>query len=316
MRILVTGGFGYIGGRISNHLIQAGHQVFIGTRTIDGNQNWFPKNRIVKIDWKSEGSLNAACSTMHVVIHAAGMNSKECEDNPKNALEVNGESTGRLVAAAVRNGVDKFIYLSTAHVYASPLEGYLDESSIPANNHPYATSHHFGENEVLNKSLNEEMRGIVLRISNAFGVPMDNQADCWGLLVNDLCRQAVRSKKIVLRTDGFQQRDFISIGELCKIIEYFSITKVSPELGRIFNIGTGYSNSVQAMAKLIQERCYKTLGFYPELVIGNINTRGNYGELIYKVDLLKSLKIVATKSTYCDDIDQLLLFCKNAFDEA
>ena len=77
------------------------------------------------------------------------MNSQDCANDPVAALEFNGVATTRLVSAALSSGVKKFIYLSTAHIYSSPLVGKISEETYPKNFHPYATSHLAGEMAVL-----------------------------------------------------------------------------------------------------------------------------------------------------------------------
>ena len=88
-----------------------------------------------------------------VVIHTAGMNAQECASDPEQALAFNGTVTADLVSSAVKQGVQKFIYLSTAHVYKEPLVGTISESSQTTNTHPYATSHLAGEIPVLEQIL-------------------------------------------------------------------------------------------------------------------------------------------------------------------
>ena len=191
MRILITGGFGFVGGRLAEHLAQAGHQIVLGTRNARNPPVWLPQAKVAQIVWDDDCVLKRILDGVNVVIHAAGMNAQECADKPVVALEFNGVATARLIAAAVRVDVQRFIYFSTAHVYASPLVGTINEETYPRNLHPYATSHLAGEHAVLSTNKCGEIQGIVLRLSNAFGSPMHKSVNCWRLLVNDLCRQAV-----------------------------------------------------------------------------------------------------------------------------
>ena len=66
------------------------------------------------------------------------MNAQDSLIDPKEAIEFNGRSTERLVIASIDAKVSKFIYLSTAHVYCSPLHGEISEESPILNKHPYA----------------------------------------------------------------------------------------------------------------------------------------------------------------------------------
>src|SRR3546814_14338280 len=112
-----------------------------------------------------------ACRGCDAVIHAAGMNAQNCAANPVEALEFNGVATARLVQAAARVGIRRFIYLSTAHVYCAPLTGTITEDTCLRNLHPYATTHLAGENAVLLAVQFGEILGIVLGIANVLGVP-------------------------------------------------------------------------------------------------------------------------------------------------
>ena len=152
MRILITGGFGFVGGRLAVHLAQAGHQIVLGSRNASSPPIWLPQAEVVQIVWEDDRTLEHCCDGVDGVIQAAGMNEQDCAAGPVAALDFNGVATARLIEAASRAGVKKFIYLSTAHIYASPLVGTITEETFPRNLHPYATSHLAGEHAVLSAS--------------------------------------------------------------------------------------------------------------------------------------------------------------------
>jgi UDP-glucose 4-epimerase len=56
-----------------------------------------------------------------------------------------------------------------------------------------------------------DIEGIVIRVSNSFGAPAHQHANCWMLLVNDLCRQAVSTGQMTLRSSGIRRRDFVTL---------------------------------------------------------------------------------------------------------
>jgi UDP-glucose 4-epimerase len=313
MRILITGGFGFIGGRLGQYLQQNWHQVILGSRKASCPPEWLPHAEVAQINWGDSRSLKQVCSRVDVVIHAAGMNAQDCASDPVAALEFNGLETARLVAAASQVGVKRFIYLSTAHVYASPLVGTITEETCPRNLHPYATSHLAGEHAVLSAKQRGQIEGIVLRLSNAFGAPVHKDVNCWTLLVNDLCMQAVETRKLVLQTSGLQQRDFVGMTEVCRVVEHLAAGSVSSTQPCIFNVGSGMSQSVFAMAQSIQQRCAQVLGFDPVLQ----HVQGEAVEppqmLSYRVDNSAELCI---KSDFLDnlaEIDSLLRFCQSTF---
>jgi UDP-glucose 4-epimerase len=312
MRILITGGFGFVGGRLAVHLAQAGHQIILGTRHSIAAPDWLPQAEVAKIDWDDAEVLERSCDGIDVIIHSAGMNAQDCIADPAAALAFNGVATAHLVAAASRAGVKKFIYLSTAHVYANPLVGIITEETCPRNLHSYATSHLAGEHAVLSASVRAEINGIVLRLSNAFGAPMYKDVNCWMLLVNDLCKQAVQTRKLVLQSSGLQHRDFIGLSEVCYVVEKI-IDSDHLTQAKIFNVGAGLSHSVLEMAQLIQQRCSKVLGFVPELQHKQCGLDEQSPTLTYCTKNLKTWGISIESLGSTAELDRLLRFCQTTF---
>lgn len=308
MRILITGGSGFVGGRLAQHLHQTGHEIILGSRNASSPPDWLPQAEVRQTKWHDGPALEQACNGVDVVIHAAGMNAQDCLTDPVAALEFNGLSTARLLEAANRSGVKRFVCLSTAHVYANPLIGSITEENCPRNLHPYATSHLAGENVVLSASERGQLQGVVLRLSNAFGAPAHKDANCWGLLVNDLCRQAVQGGKLVLRSSGLQQRDFISITEAVRVATTLSTRALDVPLHGVFNVGSGVSQSVLELAQMVQQRCKSVLGFEPELQRFATGADERHEKLEYRTDKLNKIGLTVS-ANHSDEIDGLLAFC-------
>ena len=312
MRILITGGFGFVGGRLAQHLQQLGHHVVLGSRSVNSSPHWLlPETSTVVVDWSNIEALKQICDEVDVVIQAAGMNAQECEAHPLKALEVNGLHTARLLEAAISVDVGRFVYLSTAHVYASPLTGAISESTCPRNLHPYATSHLAGENPVLRAGLEGLIQGMVIRLSNAFGAPVHRDVNCWRLLVNDLCKQSVETGQINLSSSGTQQRDFIAMTEVCGVLERLCSSSIRIPQPGIVNLGSGVSQSVLEMAHLVQLRCRQVLGFEPELRRPR-DTEEQDEKLCYGADRLTEMGI-RVKADNHSEIDGLLMFCQAAY---
>lgn len=313
MRILITGGFGYVGGRLAEYLANAGHQIVLGTRAVISPPAWLAQAEVATLAWNDDVALRQICDGVDLIIHAAGMNAKDCAVDPVAALAFNGLATTRLVTAAALARVKRFVYLSTAHVYASPLIGVVTEEDCPRNLHPYATSHLAGEQAVLSAGSRREIEGVVLRLSNAFGAPMHKDANCWMLLVADLCKQAVEARKLVLQTSGLQQIDFIGLTQVCHVIERLVAHQAEPLCGNVFNVGAGASQSVLEMAQLIQSRCKSVLGFEPKLKRVRDGIAEQQLALTYKTENLTSLGISCKRTDNTSEIDRLLRFCQVAF---
>lgn len=310
MRLLVTGGFGYLGGRLAQSIASQGdHEVLLGSRRQSEPPLWLPRARVVQTRWDSPSCLEQACSGVDTVIHLAGMNAQDCAADPVAALEFNGVATARLLQAAIRQGVKRFIYFSTAHVYGSPLAGVIAEETCPVSLHPYATSHRAGEDAVRSAHKNGEIEGIVIRLSNAYGAPADKEANCWMLLMNDLCRQAVTTRHMVLRSSGLQRRDFVPLTEVCRAVDHLLIRPAQELVGGVFNLGGEWSPTVWEVAGLVRERCAAMLGFQPELSRIPPQAGETVAELDYRIEALRRSGFQPDTDRIAE-IDRLLDFCK------
>jgi len=266
MNILITGGFGYLGGRIAQFLARnANNNIILCSRNKSVPPDWLPQAEVKQIDWNSDKSIKNICRDVDIVMHLAGLNAYECKSNPMAALEFNGVGTTKILYASVLNRVKKFIYFSTAHVYAAPLVNIINEESCTVNLHPYATSHRAAEDMVRYEHSCKKIEGVVIRLSNAFGVAAHHDVNCWMLLVNDLCSQAVRNKQINLKTSGQQRRDFIALDNVVRALWHI-MNLSNKQLGNgVFNVGGQWAPRIIDMAKIIQARCSEIYSYKPEI---------------------------------------------------
>jgi UDP-glucose 4-epimerase len=311
MKILITGAFGYLGGRISSFFSSISeYEIILASTRAVKTPSSLKNIKVIQINWKDEESISNACTNIDVIIHAAGMNAQDCKINPEEALNVNGIYTARLVKNAILHKVKKIIYFSTAHVYSSPLKGIITEDVSPKNKHPYSTSNLAGENYVIQAHLSSKLQGVVLRLSNCIGAPKDINSNCWMLLVNDLCRQIIVHRKMKLNTNGKQLRNFITITDVCRVLNLFIELNFKSDENTIFNVGNK-TISIIEMANIIQKRCKLILGFSPKLEIkkkDNVEVEN----FQYRTDKLDSIGF-KSQISYEKEIDDLLIFCKNHF---
>jgi UDP-glucose 4-epimerase len=313
MKVLITGGFGYLGGRLGLFLAsRPGHEVLLGSRQKNESPLWLPHVMVVQSQWNSTAGLEQICLGVDTVVHLAGMNAQECATDPSAALEFNAGVTARLLQAAVRQGVKRFIYLSTAHVYGSPLTDVITEETRPSSLHPYATSHRAGEDVVREANQRGVIEGIVIRLSNAYGAPAHKGANCWMLLVNDLCRQAATTGAMTLRSSGMQRRDFVPLQEACRAIEHLLRSPLQDLRGDVFNLGGEWSPTVWEMACLVQQRCTAVLGITPTLTRVAPQADEVTADLEYRLDALRGSGF-HPEIDRIGEIDRLLEFCQAAF---
>jgi UDP-glucose 4-epimerase len=142
---------------------------------------------------------------------------------------------------------------------------------------------------------------------------MDLGVNCWDLLVNNLCKQAVLTREIVIKSDANQSRDFITISDTCNVIESIASAAFLKGTPKTLNVGNGLSSSLADTAKLVQERCNLVLGFEPPIKT-MINASGPPNPFEFQSLHSTSLAGLMNKD-HEGEIDDLLKYCKNNFTE-
>jgi UDP-glucose 4-epimerase len=313
-RILIPGGLGYLGGRLAQFLAsQEDYEILLGSRRQTRPPSWLPQSKVVETQWDSPQGLQEVCSGVDCIVHLAGMNAQDCAADPAAAMRVNAVATAHLVQAAIRQKVKRFIYMSTVHVYGSPLTGVITEEIKPTPVHPYALSHQIGEDAVLASHQSGEIEGVVIRLSNTYGAPVDKDVNCWMLLVNDLCKQAAISGRLVLRSAGLQKRDFIPLHDVTRAIGHFIECHFDKSRDGIFNLGGEATYRIIDLAELISERCEAVLGYRPEIERPDPVPGESYPKLNYRIDKLKETGFSLNGNVNKKEIDATLEFCHKKF---
>jgi UDP-glucose 4-epimerase len=251
MNVLITGGKGYLGSKIAFYLSSnTNFNVYVSSRSSD--ERFFPSNiKTIKIQWDFDDIIKLENNKFDIVIHCAGINALDSAKDPIGAFKFNALGTGKLVLACKNANVKKFIYFSTAHVYSSPLVGDIIEETLTQNIHPYATSHRAAEDFVISSHLDNGMQCCCLRLSNSFGAPYDRSIDCWGLFLNDICRQVISTGAIELKSNGSQYRNFITLTDVCSAISHLIKVDLSNEICPIYNLGGSWNTSIFDASRLV-----------------------------------------------------------------
>ncbi len=310
IKVLVTGGHGYVAGRLCEELVRNDNFAVIcaSRRTLDVTS---PRLQQRVIDWASDQMLLDLCSNVDAVIHLAAMNAQACAADPVAALEFNGVASVRLLSAAHSAKVKRFIYLSTAHVYGRPLMGRIDETTLPRPVHPYATSHRAAEDAVLAADASGWLTGVVLRMSNAFGRPVQAEADCWSLLFNDLCRQVALGPVLVLNGSGMQRRNFIAMADVCAALQHV-LTVPAERLGaRLFNLGSDWSPTIYECAQKVADLAQTITGIRPEIRCSEA-TGESSPALNYVIDGLRASGF-QPKQNHEQELSELMHYCLQKF---
>jgi UDP-glucose 4-epimerase len=162
-------------------------------------------------------------------IHAAGVTDEECANDPTAALARAALTTPRMVDAAVSAGVEKFVYISSAHVYG-PLEGHLCETSPVNPVSIYAQCHFLAEQAFRQCAIAYKKPVLILRPCAVYGMPaalMDFRR--WNLIPFQFPRDAVTQQKIEIRSSGLQTRNFVSNSWIAaKVAEFLQAGSDTP----------------------------------------------------------------------------------------
>lgn len=312
-KVFITGASGYLGGRLVQALgPEPRFHLRLGTRQPRASRPAWPREaEVVWLDLLSPEDLDSACRGVRYVIHLAALNEIESLANPEEALLINGLGSLKLLEAAQRAGVERFIYFSTAHVYGAPLAGRITEERLPRPLHPYAITHKVAEDFVLAAHDQKAIQGIVVRLSNGFGAPAAS-VNRWTLIVNDLCRQAVTTGKLRLKSSGGQWRDFITLSDVARAVRHLLDLPASVCQDGLFNLGGECSLQIITLAQRIADRATRFLGFTPPVHRPEPGPAESFPPLEYRVDKLKSTGFTLRRNID-EEIDATLHFCKEVF---
>lgn len=307
--ILITGSDGYIGSSLIEFLNKKNFSVRGANRRIklkvDKNLDY------VYIDLKKNKIDKAIFKNVKTIIHAVSLNHDDCIRNPQLAKKVNVDGTINLLKNAYKMGVKQFIYLSTIHVYGTNLCLNTSEEEKPNPNSIYSKTHYQAEKKILKFCHNKNIKPIILRISNISGCPLNKNINCWSLVINDLCKQSILRKKILLKTSGNQIRDFISLSDFNHII-YKIIRLKNKSISGVFNISSNKSVTIKYVAKMIKKISYKKFKISINLET-NKKDRENYKKYsISNKKIVSTLNIKKFKNLEYD-IDRVLDFVSNNF---
>ena len=307
--VLLTGGFGNLGGRVAAALNNQGRwDIRLASRSHTAAPAWAPLAEVIHLDVLDAEDVARSCKGVSAVVHLAALNDRLAAQDPELAESILGFGTHALVNAAIENNVQRFIFMSTAHVYSSPLQGVITESTSTTNQHPYATSHISGERAVAERHDKERFLGIRLRCANGFGYPMSPDVDIWHTLVYDLCKQVVATQRITLRSSGLQQRNFIAVSDICAAILHFLQLDATRVGDGLFNLGGSSSTTVLEMATVVAARANAVLGIAATIDRPNPSMDEPVIPLDYQIDKLLATGFVP-KNLVNEEIDRLLIVC-------
>jgi nucleoside-diphosphate-sugar epimerase len=246
MKILVTGGAGYIGSTVVPQLLAGGHQVRVLDRLAHGGESllgvWcHPEFEFVRGDIRDRAVVQAAVSDQDAVIHLAAMvGDPACAREPQLARATNLDASLGLIEESRSAGVRKFIFASTCSNYGKMKDGagYVDEESELSPVSLYAETKVAVELELLRSTSCDGWCPTPLRFSTIYGVSPRMRFD---LTVNEFTMEMLTRKQLTVFGEQFW-RPYVHVGDAARAIQLVLTAPADQVCGRVFNVGATDQN--------------------------------------------------------------------------
>jgi len=261
MKVVVTGGAGFIGSNIVLRLVELGHEVTV----LDNFSLGIEKNissvrkqiNIIKGDLLNEKLVRNAFKGADIVFNeAAASSSPMFFKNLKEAVSVNVEGFINVLNAARDNGVKKMIYASTSVVYGNRNQPLSEEMPLQPSNF-YAASKLM--NEHLARIFGQEygLETVGFRYMSVYG-PNEESKGIYANLVSQFLWAMRKNEQPVIYGDGKQTRDFIYVKDVVEA-NILAMESKKKMMGEIFNIGTGRCWSLNELIGILNKFLKKSI---------------------------------------------------------
>jgi UDP-glucose 4-epimerase len=257
-RLLVIGGAGLIGSHVVDELTRSDaaeiviYDNFARGRT--GNLERALQDKRVTIfphggDVLHTDILQRAMEGIDGVFHLAALWLLHCHDYPNSAFEVNIRGTFNVIDAAIKQGVGKVVYSSSASVYGDAVEIPMTED------HPYNNTTFYGATKICGEHMFRALGQrygldwVGLRYMNVYGPRQDYRGAYIAVMMTMLDR-IDQGLPPVVYGDGSQQYDFVYVGDVARANV---LAMQSEATGRNYNVGRGIGTTVRELAELLLE---------------------------------------------------------------
>jgi UDP-glucose 4-epimerase len=238
MKILVTGGAGFIGSHIVDAYLENGHQVVVVDNLSTGRrENVNPKAVFYQADIRDKANIEeiAAKEKFDALCHhAAQADVRKSVEDPVYDTTVNIIGSLNLLDASVKHRVKKFIYASTGGaVYGEPQYMPVDEQHPIHPQCPYGVSKHTVEHYLKTYKENFGLSYTILRYPNVFGPRQNPKGEAGVVAIFTLLM--LEGKRPTIFGDGSKTRDYLFISDVVKA----NLCVLDKADGEILNLGTG-----------------------------------------------------------------------------
>lgn len=252
-KVVVTGGAGFIGSHLTDHLLKQGYRVTV----IDNFSNGSKRNletverrplELVEADVRDAQALQSCFQQAETVYHLAALaDIIPSIQRPYEYYDVNVTGTVRVMEAAKLAGIRQVIYAASSSCYGIPDTYPTSETAAIRPQYPYALTKFLGEEIVLHWGGLYKMRTNSLRFFNVYG-PRARTKGAYGAMFKVFLPQILHGKPLTIVGDGSQTRDFTYVTDVVNAIMAVERNGTS---GDIFNVGSGATVSINRIADLL-----------------------------------------------------------------
>ena len=274
MKILVTGGAGYIGSVLVNKLIEQGHQVNVIDDLSNGvRENIDRRAKFTEGSILDKGNLNQALEGVEVVYHlAAKIRVEEGEAKPELYKKVNIEGTLDLIKACVDKKIAKFIFASTAAVYGDPEEFPVNENSKTNPVNVYGATKLEIDKYLEANAKNMGISTICFRFFNIGGA-LKTKEGSWLKIKHEGATHLIPSilhsssnKPLLIfgndwpTKDGTPTRDFVHVVDLADAL-IKALNSLDKAGNQVINLGTATGSTVLEVVKTAEKSLNKVISY-------------------------------------------------------
>jgi len=252
MRFLVTGGAGFIGSALSNHLLQQGHDVAVLDDLSNGDQGRLdPAIGFTRGDIGNIPLLWSLLYDVDCVYHlAAHVSVAQSVLHPRDYNHVNVGGTVSLMEAMRDTGVQRVVFTSSGAIYGNQPRKPVREEARPLPDSPYAVSKWSAEQYIHTIGELWGIETVALRIFNAYG-PNQSLPLSHAPVMPRFLQQALTGGSIVLFGDGKQTRDFVYVDD---VVNALVTSATAADINRsVINIGSGIELSINDLVDQIEQ---------------------------------------------------------------
>ena len=252
MKILVTGGAGFIASHVVDLYIASGHEVIVLDDLSTGRaSNLNPNARFIRMDIRDPRVAEIFERERPAVVnhHAAQMDVRRSIVEPLFDADVNILGSLNLLENARKNGVQHFVYISSGGAaYGEPKYLPCDEEHPVDPICQYGASKHTVEHYLYMYRANYGLEYTVLRYPNVFGPRQDPKGEAGVVAI--FSGQMLGGKQVMINGDGEQERDFVFVGD-CAQANLLAITKSHPS--GVYNLGSASGINVNQIFQTLKE---------------------------------------------------------------